>query len=335
MMNLNFKLDKSAGASPAYSQIVQFIENSIRTDKLRPGDKLPPERELAEQLGTARGTIKKAYEELERKSLIEAAQGRGSFVSAGPVPSAGDRKERAVALIDNMIDQLVKLKFSYQEIRIFFDLRLLGREEALQNLAIATVDCNPEALAIYEKQIFVIPYVNNAKFLLDDLFRDPAAGRRLGEFDLILTTPTHFHDLLARFPEIQDKTLQVAVSPTRESIIRLARLTPSQKIGVICESARFSTIISNHLKAFDILPENAAVLYFSEIERLDEFVRDKNVLIVPPGFALLQSRAHAASIQAFTEQGGTVIPFDYKIERGSLLHVEERIRMLLDAAGRG
>ncbi|MGD0783093.1 MAG: GntR family transcriptional regulator [Candidatus Aminicenantales bacterium] len=334
-MNLNFKLDKSAGASPAYSQIVQFIENSIRTDKLRPGDKLPPERELAEQLGTARGTIKKAYEELERKSLIEAAQGRGSFVSAGPVPSAGDRKERAVALIDNMIDQLVKLKFSYQEIRIFFDLRLLGREEALQNLAIATVDCNPEALAIYEKQIFVIPYVNNAKFLLDDLFRDPAAGRRLGEFDLILTTPTHFHDLLARFPEIQDKTLQVAVSPTRESIIRLARLTPSQKIGVICESARFSTIISNHLKAFDILPENAAVLYFSEIERLDEFVRDKNVLIVPPGFALLQSRAHAASIQAFTEQGGTVIPFDYKIERGSLLHVEERIRMLLDAAGRG
>ncbi len=334
-MNLNFKLDKSAGASPAYSQIVQFIENSIRTDKLRPGDKLPPERELAEQLGTARGTIKKAYEELERKSLIEAAQGRGSFVSAGPVPSAGDRKERAVALIDNMIDQLVKLKFSYQEIRIFFDLRLLGREEALQNLAIATVDCNPEALAIYEKQIFVIPYVNNAKFLLDDLFRDPAAGRRLREFDLILTTPTHFHDLLARFPEIQDKTLQVAVSPTRESIIRLARLTPSQKIGVICESARFSTIISNHLKAFDILPENAAVLYFSEIERLDEFVRDKNVLIVPPGFALLQSRAHAASIQAFTEQGGTVIPFDYKIERGSLLHVEERIRMLLDAAGRG
>lgn len=328
----DMKLDKSAGASPAYAQIAQNIDNAIKIGKLRPGEKLPPERELAEQLGTARGTIKKAYEELGRKGLIEAAQGRGSFVSAGSVPSAGDRKERAVVLIDNTIDQLVKLKFSYQEIRIFFDLRLLGREEALQNLAIATVDCNPEALAIYEKQIFVIPFVNSAKFLLDDLFRDPAVGRRLGEFDLVLTTPTHFHDLLARFPEIQDRTLQVAVSPTRESIIRLARLTPSQKIGVICESARFYTIITNHLRAFDILPENTAVLYFSEIGRLDEFVRDKDVLIVPPGYALLQSREHSASIQAFTEKGGMVIPFDYKIEHGSLLHVEERIRAILDAA---
>ena len=329
---LNMKLDKTAGASPAYAQIALQIENAIKTGKLHPGEKLLPERELAEQLGTARGTIKKAYEELGRKGLIEAAQGRGSFVSAVSAPPAGDRKERAVALIDNTIDQLVKLKFSYQEIRLFFDLRLLGREEALQNLAIATVDCNPEALAIYEKQIFVIPFVNSAKFLLDDLFRDPAAGRRLGEFDLVLTTPTHFHDLLARFPEIQDRTLQVAVSPTRESIIRLARLPPSQKIGVVCESARFFSIITNHLKAFDILPDNTAVLYFSEIARLDEFVRDKNVIIVPPGYALLQNREHAASIQAFTEQGGMVIPFDYKIERGSLLHVEERIRTLLDAA---
>ena len=328
----NLKLDKSAGASPAYTQIVQHFETAIRTNKLRPGDKLPPERDLAEQLGTARGTVKKAYEELGRKGLIEAAQGRGSFVSAASVQSPGDRKDRAVALIDNTIDQLVKLKFTYQEIRIFFDLRLLGREEALQNLAIATVDCNPEALAIYEKQIFVIPFVNSAKFLLDDLFRDPAAGRRLEEFDLILTTPTHFHDLLARFPGIQDKTLQVAVSPTRDSIIRLARLTPSQKIGVVCESARFFTIVTNHLKSFDILADNAAVLYLSDIGRLDEFIRDKDVLIVPPGYPLLQSREHAASIQAFTEKGGAVIPFDYKIERGSLLHVEERIRTILDAA---
>jgi DNA-binding transcriptional regulator YhcF (GntR family) len=329
---LNLKLDKSAGAPPAYTQIVHYIETSIKTNKLRPGDKLPPERERAEQLGTARGTVKKAYEELGRKGLIEAAQGRGSFVAAAAVPSPGDRKDRAVALIDHVIDQLVKLKFSYQEIRIFVDLRLLGREETLQNLAIATIDCNPEALAIYEKQIFVIPFVNSAKFLLDDLFRDPSAGRRLGEFDLVLTTPTHFHDLLARFPEIQDKTLQVAVSPTRDSIIRLARLTPSQRIGVVCESARFHTIITNHLKAFDILPEHADVLYLSDIGRLDEFIRDKDVLIVPPGYPLLQSREHAASIQAFTEKGGTVIPFDYKIERGSLLHVEERIRTILDAA---
>jgi hypothetical protein len=36
-----------------------------------------------------------------------------------------------------------------------------------------------------------------------------------------------------------------------------------------------------------------------------------------------------AAVQEFTQRGGKVITFDYQIERGSLLYVEERISQLL------
>jgi GntR family transcriptional regulator len=333
MFNIN--LDKTDGAKPAYQQIIDHIEHLIRTLRLKAGDKIPPERELAEKLGAARGTVKKAYEELSRRGLIEVTQGRGSFVSVPYMPPAADRKDRAGGLIDGLIDELVRLKFSYHEIKAFFDLRLLSREEALRDVAVAAVDCNPEALGIYEKQIFLLPYVNMAKFLLDDILKDPALGRRLAQFDLILTTPTHIEDLKSRYPEIADRVLKVAVSPARDSIIRLARLTPSQRIGVVCRSPRFFSIITRHLKEFGIPPDSVSVLYGEDPDGLDAFIAGLDAIIVPPGTSLIGRKENLARVQEFTERGGIVIPFDYRIEQGSLLHVEERLRAILDdASGR-
>ncbi len=329
------KLDKSPGAKPAYRQIISFFEEEIQAGRVKAGEKLPAERDLAEELHTARGTVKRAYEELVRRRLVEAAPGRGSFVSAEHPVQVESRKDEAIRLIDELIDELVRLKFNAHDIRIFFDLRLLGREEELQNLNVAIVDCNPEALGIFERQFLIIPHVNVAKVLVDEVFRDPAGGERLGSFDLVLSTTSHFRELLERFPELRDKALQVAVAPTRSSIVALARLTPSQKVGVVCESRRFLEIVLNHLKAFDIAPDAVARLFWAEIEGLDAFIAGLDAIIIPAGYSLQRNREHLAAIQAFTERGGIIVSFDYQIERGSLLNAEERLRTLLDDEKRG
>ncbi|MBN2206577.1 MAG: GntR family transcriptional regulator [Candidatus Aminicenantes bacterium] len=330
------KLDKSPGTKPAYQQIMSFFENQIQSGRMKPGEKLPAERDLAEALHTARGTVKKAYEELVRRRLIEAASGRGSFVAPERTASPSEgRKDKALRLIDALIDDLIRLKFSVQDIRIFFDLRLLGREEELQETNVAFVDCNPEALAIFERQFLIIPRVNMSKYLIDDIAGDPAGAERLESFDLVLTTTTHFQEVLDRFPGLKPKLVQAAVAPTRSSIISLARLTPSQKIGIVCESRRFLEIILDHLKAFDIPAASVAPLFWSELDRLDEFIRGLDAVIVPAGYSLQKNRDHLAAIQDFTGRGGTIIPFDYQIERGSLLGIEERLRTLIEDGPRG
>ena len=329
------RIEKFPGAKPAYQQIMSFFEKEIQSGRLKPGEKLPAERDLAEDINTARGTVKKAYEELVRRRLIEAAPGRGSFVAPDRHGPAESRKDKALRLIDELIDELARLKFTANDIRIFFDLRLLGREDELQNLNVAAVDCNPEALAIFERQFLIIPHVNMVKILVDDIIGDPAGADRLRTFDLVLTTTTHFQEVLERFPDLRTKLIQAAVAPTRSSIIALARLAPSQKIGIVCESKRFLDIVLDHLKAFDIPATSVAPLFWSEIDRLDKFISGLDAVIIPAGYSLQKNREHLAAIQEFTERGGVIISFDYQIERGSLLNLEERLRTLLEEARQG
>ena len=87
---------------PVYRQLVDELRSAIRSGRLDAGAQLPTVLAMAEDLGLARGTIKRAYDELELLGLVEKIQGRGTFVCYRP-PSVGDRKEQAMALIDRML----------------------------------------------------------------------------------------------------------------------------------------------------------------------------------------------------------------------------------------
>src|SRR3954468_1855172 len=53
--------------------------------ELRVGDRLPAERDLAEELSVSRGTIRQALDALATRGLVERGVGRGTFVAAGKV----------------------------------------------------------------------------------------------------------------------------------------------------------------------------------------------------------------------------------------------------------
>jgi len=73
--------------TPIYRQLGQYVQRLIGNGELQAGDRLPPTRELAGQLGLNRTTISAAYEWLESEGLIEGAVGRGSFVRGSATPT--------------------------------------------------------------------------------------------------------------------------------------------------------------------------------------------------------------------------------------------------------
>ena len=77
---LMFSIDKNGGV-PVYRQLVEEIARRVKSGELRPGDRLPPERELAARLDIARGTVKRAYEKLAENHILDIGHGRGTFVS--------------------------------------------------------------------------------------------------------------------------------------------------------------------------------------------------------------------------------------------------------------
>ncbi|HPC70264.1 MAG TPA: GntR family transcriptional regulator [Treponema sp.] len=326
-MGLEIEIDKSS-ESPVYRQIIEQITRKLRAGELKPGDKLPTERELAEALGIARGTVNRAYEELTRSQILESIPGRGSFISAQQDVAETSRKERAVALIAELIDTLRNLRFSYREIRTLIELGILEKERLFEELSIAVVDCNPEALAVFRKQLNFLTTMPLTLFLLDDLAASTEVEKKLAPFDLVLTSARHYTEVLGMAPGIKEKLIQVALSPSQDTIIALATIKPGRKLGVICESRQFRDIILNKLRDL-MIDDGVEVLRYAELDRLPLFLADKEVIIVPPSWKQPEGKVAQAALQDFTSRGGKLIIFDYQVERGSVIYVEERVRNLL------
>ena len=71
-----------AASGPIYLAIADALEADIKTGALAQGDRLPPQRELAYQLGVTLGTITRAYGEAERRRLVKGETGRGTYIAS-------------------------------------------------------------------------------------------------------------------------------------------------------------------------------------------------------------------------------------------------------------
>jgi 2-aminoadipate transaminase len=73
-----------ASAVPLYKQLADSVSTLIAKGSMQVGERLPPTRELAGQLGLNRTTVSAAYSLLEQSGVIEGHVGRGSFVARPP-----------------------------------------------------------------------------------------------------------------------------------------------------------------------------------------------------------------------------------------------------------
>lgn len=70
---------ESIRRNKVYEEVARLIQNHI-FEHLKPGDVLPPERELAQKLGVSRGSVRDAIRSLELIGQLEPQQGRGTVV---------------------------------------------------------------------------------------------------------------------------------------------------------------------------------------------------------------------------------------------------------------
>ena len=93
-------------STPIFQQIVDQIHFKVNTAELKPGDKLPSIRSLAEEYGLAANTIVKAFRQLEFRGLIQAVD-RSGYIVAIPDESIGRYQARGVSSDKNEVHQVV------------------------------------------------------------------------------------------------------------------------------------------------------------------------------------------------------------------------------------
>ena len=80
MLDLSFRADRTSEA-PVYRQLAEHLLALIDAGRLRPGERLPPSRDLAAALGLSRNTVSRALDDLAAAGLVDAHVGRGTFVA--------------------------------------------------------------------------------------------------------------------------------------------------------------------------------------------------------------------------------------------------------------
>lgn len=86
---LHLKIDEQSDRS-IFEQIVDGVQEAVATGELKPGERLPSVRRLADRLDVAPGTVARAYAELERRGVVVTDGARGTRVAertAGPGPA--------------------------------------------------------------------------------------------------------------------------------------------------------------------------------------------------------------------------------------------------------
>jgi len=94
-----------------YRQICDRVKLDVARGTLKPGDRLPPIRDVAAEVRVNRNTVARAYQELEREGIIVSRAGTGSFVA--DAQSDLQLRER-LRLVEEKVTELLVEAFHFQ-----------------------------------------------------------------------------------------------------------------------------------------------------------------------------------------------------------------------------
>lgn len=153
---------------PFYVQIAESLTERIESGKLKPGERLPPERELSQALGVNRMTLRQALNSLELQGLIVRRQGDGTYV-------AGTKIERQAG-------KLVPFTKGMQKRGYQPGARVLAFEQRPAEASAAKELGLRAAEAVYD--IHRLRLINQEPVMLESFFLSVARFPNLGRFDL-------------------------------------------------------------------------------------------------------------------------------------------------------
>lgn len=94
---MDVNIDRNAPAD-LHEQVAAEIRRAIAEGEAKPGERLPPARDLAAVLGVNRNTVLRALRDLRDEGLLEFRRGRGVTVTA--TPAQGEIHDRARELLE-------------------------------------------------------------------------------------------------------------------------------------------------------------------------------------------------------------------------------------------
>ena len=216
--------------------VINCITDGIRSGELKPGDRIPPEPELAASLGVARSSVREAIKILSYLGVLESKRSEGTFICSGFKES----------MIDPMVYGIILNQDSFE------DLMELRQMLEAGSMRLAIRKCEDSELRALETLLARMRQIVES------------TGNRAEEF---FETDNAFHDLIE---EMGKNPLADKINRVVRTLTHAMRYETVKKM---IETGRGEELVDAHARLLEILKtkdvrnldEDVRGTYFSEV----------------------------------------------------------------------
>lgn len=277
-------MDKNSGV-PLYIQIKESIISEIKNKKLKAGQQMPTERDLAQILRTSRNTVSSAYKLLEQEGILLSHQGRGTFIADdNQVFQNRHLRNKLLNMIDAALSQALEAGFSTDEFLELVRERVSEKEKSMTAVHAVFVECNIEQAKVFAQELSDFTHFTVVPMVLTDIRqRNEETEKKLQDAVIVISTFNHVNEVRELIADLHKDVYGVAVKPCLEGLVRIARLPRETKFGLISLSKEFHHKFERNLISAGLNNLEIHCTTSQEKEEIQNVIDSSDVIIVSPG----------------------------------------------------
>jgi len=214
--------------------IISQIRNLISSGKIKPGEKLPPERKLAEHLGVSRTQVRDAINKLQIYGIVKVQPQSGTTVTG-----------IGIVALEGLITDILRIEKT--DFKSLVDTRVLLEKEAARLAAINRTNKNliqmSNALDLYEKKLSVDSLAIEEDLLFHIKIAESSKNSVLKSLMMIITP-----DIVKSFTSLKvcsDSTNKKTIEQHRNIIEMISERNPEGAMAAMGEHLKGIVEFSN------------------------------------------------------------------------------------------
>ena len=248
---MEFHLDRSSEL-PLGMQLRGLIEYAITFEELKPGEKLPSVREMAELVGAAPMTVAQVYQELKEAELIYSKPGSGTFIADAKDTLAIRSQDYGVLhqRVDELIECGMALAITAQELGALVSNRFNDRQRQRRKKRVFLIGHFIDSARDYAESVAETlgETASVEATTIDDLKADQALRQRMSDADLLLTFAHRRREVSQLLPG--RRVLNIGFIPSENTRRALASLDPLARVLVVSIFPEFTALMKNGVHRF-------------------------------------------------------------------------------------
>jgi DNA-binding transcriptional regulator YhcF (GntR family) len=261
--------------------LVTTILSRIAGGQYRLHAKLPTCKELAEELGTNKNTVNKAYQLLVQQGYLQAQVRRGTHVIKRPPTAIALRSEARIRKLLEQVSYMARAAGITSNDLLETAARVAHSIYKDDKPVIACVECNERDAKALGNELAQAIGFGVRPFVIGEFFR--ALENRKLKWDFVIVNLTHLVEVEEGLEKRNIKRsftiVPVFVPPSSESLAAIARLAVGTKVGIVCATDGALSTLTGVVKAMNahLVVRNALA---TDVAKVKEIARTSDALMI-------------------------------------------------------